>query len=386
MQLIKIPHVFWTGFLLVVLCSCQSTNIEAPTTNLDLNSVEFKQDTIYTFNTRLEEALNAADSDFFASQISRSAISEKLTEKAPDIFFSPQQIDATALKFKNKVLESVSVIPSVISWEYLYSETFSLAEVASYYRQETEEGYNYFIFWVNPNTFQIFDFHPVTFELSGLDFLVKFSSLMIENSKGDNKQLVRKLIAAVQAQDIEQIIPIYREAKDSLVSEPVLDDFVLRSIGQFASSENYETLIENIIADFEKQSKSSLMFESYYYQQGNFSKAINAVKAVKKFALNDSKMQSELSILHSLNNNHSLAIEHGSAAIIANPQDEEAYFSLLQVALYAEDHQLATEIIDVLVAKFDYIIDKDVIVELDNHQAFLESDTFAAWAQKHMQI
>lgn len=385
MQFRKILTRYWTILLVIVISGCQSTNLKVPTPKLELKPLELNTSTLFTFNNQLETALNKADAAFFADQISTSLITEKLTKRAPQLFFSSKQVNDTALKFKTKIIASITLFSSEFNWDYLYSETFSQGEVASYYRLETPEGYNYFTIWLNPNTFQIFDFHPVSYELSGLNFLISFTTLMSENSTGDNKQLVDDLLAAVQSQDIQQIVKIYEKAEDAISPKGALDDFVLRSIGQFAANENYALLIESIIGNFEKRGKSSLMFEGHYFQNKNFTAAINVVSSIPQFALMDSKMQSELAILYGYNNNYALATEHAREAILSNPLDEEAYFVLLQVAFFSEDHQLATEVIDVLIAKFDYIIDSEVISELENHQGFLKSDIFAAWSNEHKQ-
>ncbi|WP_289027809.1 hypothetical protein [uncultured Paraglaciecola sp.] len=385
MQLRKILSGYWAILLIIVISGCQSTNVEVPTPKIELKPLELNASTLFTFNTQLETALNNTDLVFFENQISTSLITEKLTKRAPQLFFTSKQVHKTASQFKNKIIESVTLFTEEFNWEYLYSETFSQGQVASYYRLETSEGYNYFTIWLNPNTFQIFDFHPVSYELSGLNFLISFTSLMSENSAGDNKQLVDDLLVAVQSQDIREIVKIYERSEDTISPKGALDDFVLRSIGQFATNENYTQLIESIIGNFEKRGKTSLMFEGHYFQNKNFKAAINAVNSIQPFALMDSKMQSELAILYGYDNNHTLAAKHARAAILSNPLDEEAYFVLLQVALFSEDHDLATEVIDVLIAKFDYIIDSELISSLENHQAFLKSDIFATWSNEHNQ-
>ncbi|MEP1385605.1 MAG: hypothetical protein ABJK64_17630 [Paraglaciecola sp.] len=385
MQLRKILSGYWAILLIIVISGCQSTNVEVPTPKIELKPLELNASTLFTFNIQLETALNNTDLVFLENQISTSLITEKLTKRAPQLFFTSQQVNKTASQFKNKIIESVTLFTKEFNWEYLYSETDSQGQVASYYRLETSEGYNYFTIWLNPNTFQIFDFHPVSFELSGLNFLISFTSLMSENSAGDNKQLVDDLLVAVQSQNIQEIVKVYKKSEDSISPKGALDDFVLRSIGQFSANENYTQLIEFIIGNFEKRGKASLMFEGYYFQNKNFKAAINAVNSIQQFALMDSKMQSELAMLYGYDNNHTLAAKHARAAILSNPLDEEAYFVLLQVAFFSEDHHLATEVIDVLIAKFDYIIDTELISSLENHQAFLKSDIFATWSNERNQ-
>jgi tetratricopeptide (TPR) repeat protein len=160
----------------------------------------------------------------------------------------------------------------------------------------------------------------------------------------------------------------------------VLNDFLLRKYSQMQNDS--PAFMAALISSYEQQNLTSLLFESYYIQQDNFTQAIKMVARLPEFARQDSKMLSELAILYAYNQDFEPAVLHGRHAIFAATNDNEAYFVLLQVSLLAKDYDLSIEIIEVLMSKFNFIMGQDVIAQFDDSANFLRSDQYQQWLKK----
>jgi hypothetical protein len=86
--------------------------------------------------------------------------------------------------------------------------------------------------------------------------------------------------------------------------------------------------------------------------------------------------------LHAYNQDFEQAERLGRQAILAKPNDNEAYFVFLQVSLLAKDYDLSIELIEELISKFNFIMGQDTIAEFDDSANFMRSDQYQQWLKK----
>jgi hypothetical protein len=373
--------------VLIALCvgllsACASDGPDSPYIAVDdamVNKTAPKALTRFQFNQQLEQDLNTKNASQLQNKIDVLSIAKQLRFIQPQQFANPLATAKAAAELKQQLVVGMLDLSNTFTWRYLYSEIFSDNKIAAYYRIDNDEGYSYITFWQDANDYKIFDFHPVSFHYSALHFVSEFTQLF---SKYSSRQAqLSNLIIAIQKNELDKALTYYQSLDADIKVEPALTDFLLRKYSQMEneSSEFKAALIEN----YEQQNLNSLLFESYYIQQDNFTQAIKMIQGLPHFALTDSKMQSELAILHAYNQDFTQAILFGRQAIFAEPNENEAYFVLLQVSLLAKDYSLSIELINVLISKFEFVMGQEVIAEFDDSDNFMRSEEYQQWRKAH---
>ena len=371
---------------LVALCFCalwgcsstQVNHVESVNPTLNIAALPANP-SLMQYNQQLEQELNTADVASLQNKFDVLSIAKHLRLKHPAQFANPLNTAKVAADVKQQLVLGMLEISKTFGWHYLHSDVLADKSVAAYYRIDSNESYSYVTLWLEPEAYKIYDFHSVSFAFSALDFVGKFSQLfsLTPNSQGQMNSLVK----ALQARDIDATLKIYQALDPEVKNQAALNDFLLRKYSQL-SAEDAQNLQTIVLPILEQPGHSSLLFEAHYIQQDNFTAAIKMVEGLPLFALQDSKMQSELAILHAYNNEFAKAINHGRQAILAEPNQVEAYFVLLQVSFLAKDYALSLDLINVIVAKFDYAMDRDVLAEFEESDNFLASTEYQNWLKQ----
>jgi hypothetical protein len=367
---------------MLLLCACSSTG-SSETKPSASNRVITTPTNSLQFNQVFAEALNKSDSKTLHAQIDVLTIATQLRNKDSVQFINPLATAKNAAELKTQMVVGLMAISQSSTWTYLYSEPLADKILASYYRINTDDSYNYIAFFQDANSYKIYDFHPVALQFSALDFLVQFGQLF-RRYKGSNDGLaLEQIITNLNLGKIDAVINNYQDLPSKVAAEPALNDFLLRKLQQLPEAQG-QSLRASLLKSAEARGITSLVFEADYIQQDNFKKAIDIVKTLPTFARQDSKMQSELAILHAYDRDFASAILYGRQAVTQNPSDEEAFFVLFQVAMLAKDYSLGVAVLDVLVAKFDYRMEPSVIQEFDESSDFMRSDEYQQWQQKRL--
>lgn len=330
----------------------------------------------YAFNRALLTDLNNSDVNRLRDKIDVLLIAQQLREIDPQLYSSPFSTAKTAADIKNQIVSGLIDVSSSYTWQYLYSEQISAQKTAAYYRISSGNGYNYIAFWMMPDSHQIYDFKSASFSLSALNFVSQFTQLFKQFP--DDQLAMKDLIAAAQKNDINTLLNSYRSLSTEIKSQTALNDFLLRKNGQLAVDQR-QSLQAALMTIFEQQNRTSLLFEAKYIEDKDFSSAIKIIQALPYFARNDSKMHSELAILHAYHQQFDKALLYAREAIYAEPNDDEAYFVLLQITFYAKQYALSMAVLNTLVAKFDYIMGQDVIIEFEQSDGFIHSTEYQTW-------
>lgn len=331
------------------------------------------------FNLALERDLNEQNLSSLQSKVDVLSIAQHLRQLQPEQYTNPLVTAKTAADLKQELVYGMLELSQLFTWKYLNTETFADHTMAAYFRIDNDAGYSYITLWVDDESFKVFDFHPISFQFSALTFIGEFTQLF--NKYNDRQTQLSLILFAVQLNDWDELVKLYTVLDADIKAEPALNDFLLRQYGQFqGESPSFKKML---ISTFEQQGMSSLLFEPHYIQQDNFSQAIKMVESLPPFARNDSKILSELAILHAYNQNFTQAVFYGRQAIQAEPDANEMYIVLLQVSLLAKNYDLSIELLDVLTNKFDFAMSKALILEFDEGDNFLRSDEYHQWLQRH---
>ncbi|WP_340679126.1 hypothetical protein [Paraglaciecola sp.] len=369
------------GFCVGVLVACSATpvnNVELSNNNNSQTSAPEKNSPML-FNQQLEQDLNANLLTTLQSKIDVLSIAKHLRLLYPAQFANPLNTAKAAADVKQQLVAGIADISTVFSWHYMHSEVLNDNSLVAYYRIDSDSGYSYVTFWLEPDSYKIYDFHSVSFAFSALDFVGKFNQLFINNP--ESQPQLNNLVKALQVNDIEAAFTIYHNLAPTVKTNRALSDFLLRKYSQLSATEA-QAMKTIVLPIFEQAGHSSLLFEAHYIQLDNFAAAIKMVKGLPLFALQDSKMQSELAILHAYNREFEPAINYGRQAIMAEPNQHEAYFVLLQVSFLAKDYGLSLDLMNVLVSKFDYIMGRKVISEFEESDSFIASNEYQDWVKQ----
>jgi hypothetical protein len=374
-------HIIVVG-IICVLNGCAETSLQntLPLANdpITLTVAEEKAGHNLLFNQGLEQDLNDKNVLGLQSRIDVLSIAKQLRKTQTQQFTNPMTTAKMAADLKQQLLSGMLELSSLFTWHYLHSEIIEDDKIAAYYRLDSDEGYSYITFWLTAQSYDIYDFHSVSFHLSTLNFVSEFTQLFTKYS-GKQAQLA-ELIIASQKNELAQLLSLYEVLDTDIKAEPVLNDFLLRKYSQMQNtSPAFKAALVN---NYEQLNMSSLLFEAFYIQQDNFTQAIKMVEGLPDFARQDSKMVSELAILHAYNQDFEQAERLGRQAILAKPNDNEAYFVFLQVSLLAKDYDLSIELIEELISKFNFIMGQDTIAEFDDSANFMRSDQYQQWLKK----
>ncbi|MDP5130670.1 MAG: hypothetical protein NWQ54_07285 [Paraglaciecola sp.] len=367
-------------FFALSACSSTTSQTADPIIN-QTTQAEITDKTLspFQFNQGLQQDLNNNNSAGLQSKIDVLSIAKQLRNIQSTQFSNPLVTAKTAADLKQQLVSGMLELSTSFTWRYLHSEEKADNKLAAYYRIESEGGYSYVTFWLEQDSYKIYDFHPVSFYYSALDFVGEFTQLF---SKYSHKQgQLSNLILAIQKNQWDKTISLYQAIDADIKAEPALNDFLLRKYSQMQGDNPQFTNV--LMSAFEQQGLSSLLFESLYIQQDNFNQAIKMVEGLPQYARQDSKMLSELAILHAYNQDFRSAILFGRQSIMAGPNENEAYIVLLQVSLLAKDYALSIELMDVLSSKFNFLMGQGVIAEFDESDTFLRSDEYKLWLEKH---
>jgi hypothetical protein len=367
---------------ILLLCACSSTG-SSDATPASSNKVLVTPTSNLQFNQMFTDALNSSDSRALHTQIDVLTIATQLRNKDSVQFINPLATAKNAAELKSQMVAGLVAISQSSTWTYLYSEPLSDKILASYYRINTEASYNYITFFQDADSYKIYDFHPVALQFSALDFLVQFGQLFNRYKGSTDGLALEQIITSLNQGKIDMVVSNYQALPSKVAAEPALNDFLLRKIQQLPEAQG-QTLRASLLKSAEARGITSLVFEADYIQQDNFKQAISIVKTLPAFARQDSKMQSELAILHAYDRDFTSAILYGRQAVMQDPSDEEAFFVLFQVAILAKDYTLSIAVLDVLVAKFDYRMEPSVIQEFDESSDFMRSDEYQQWQQKRL--
>jgi tetratricopeptide (TPR) repeat protein len=371
-------HIVVVAFICILNgCAGTSSQEAVPSVNTPKSLAVTEPDTLtrFGFNQGLENDLNDKNLSRLQSKIDVLLIAQQLRTIQPQQFLNPLITAKTAADIKQQLVSGMLELSNVFTWHYLHSELIGSDKIAAYYRIDNDEGYSYITFWLSADSYKIYDFHPVSFHFSTLNFVGEFTQLFTKYS--ERQAQLAELILASQKNEWDTVTALYQELDADIKAEPVLNDFLLRKYSQMQNDS--PEFMAALIRSYEQQNLSSLLFESYYIQQDNFTQAIKMVEGLPEFARQDSKMLSEMAILYAYNQDFEPAVLHGRRAIFAAPNDNEAYFVLLQVSLLAKDYDLSIELIEVLISKFDFIMGQDVIAEFDDSANFIRSDQYQQW-------
>ncbi|NCP63790.1 MAG: hypothetical protein GW763_06480 [Paraglaciecola sp.] len=367
---------------ILLLCGCSSTG-SSDATPASNNKVLATPTSNLQFNQMFTDALNNGDSRTLHTHIDVLTIATQLRSKDSVQFINPLATAKNAAELKTQMVAGLVAISQSSSWTYLYSEALSDKILASYYRINTEDSYNYLTFFQDAESYKIYDFHPVALQFSALDFLVQFGQLFSRYKGTTDGLALEQIITNLNQGKIDVVVSNYQALPSKVAAEPALNDFLLRKIQQLPEAQG-QTLRTSLLKSAEARGITSLVFEADYIQQDNFKQAISIVQTLPAFARQDSKMQSELAILHAYDRDFTRAILYGRQAVMQDPSDEEAFFVLFQVALLAKDFTLSIAVLDVLVAKFDYRMEPSVIQEFDESSDFMRSAEYQQWQQKRL--
>lgn len=364
------------------LSACAATSSQETTSisnqALPLSATEPTALSSFEFNQGLEQDLNNKNLNSLQNKVDELIIAKELRAVQPQQFANPLATAKAAADLKQQLVSGMLELSNTFTWRYLRSANLENDKIAAYFRIDSEEGYSYITLWQQANSNKIYDYHPVSYGFSALNFVGAFSQLFTQYSS--RKAQLSNIVLALQKNELDKIAALYQDLDPDIKTEPALVDLLLRKYSQ--TPQGSPALQKALISFYEQQQLTSLLFESYYLQQDNFAQAIKIIENLPDFARQDSKMQSELALLHAYNQDFAQAVLCGRQAILAEPNDNEAYFVLLQVSLLAKDYPLSIELIDVLMTKFDYIIGQDVITGFDNSDNFIRSDEYQQWLKK----
>ena len=328
------------GFYVCVLAACSATpvsNVEHSNNNSSQTVAAIKNSPML-INQQLEQDLNSGLLATLQSKIDVLSIAKNLRLKHPEQFANPLNTAKVAADVKQQLVVGIADISKAFSWHYMHSEVLNDNSLVAYYRIDSDAGYSYVTFWLEPESAKIYDFHSVSYAFSALDFVGKFTQLFTDNP--DAQQQLNNVVKALQANDSAALIKAYNTLAPEVRANRALNDFVLRKYSQLPNGEALG-IKQILLPILEHPDYSSLLFEAHYIQLDNFAAAIKMVKGLPLYALQDSKMQSELAILHAYNREFVPAINYGRQAIMAEPNQYEAYFVLLQVSFLAKDYGLS---------------------------------------------
>lgn len=385
MSVFRFCRFHWlNSLLLVALCGCSVTPLDTavtPQTNAQV-PLEKNAGSLLAFNQQLEQQLNQDPLPALQQRIDVLSIARHLRLKYPQQFANPLNTAKVAADLKQQLVSGMVDMSQTFRWHYLHSETLSDSSIAAYYRLDSDDGYTYVTLWLEPESYQIYDFHSVSYAFSALDFVGQFTLLFSQHA--DAQPLLAELTKALQNNQIEKSLQLYNSLDETIRHDAALTDFLLRLYSQIPADSNAQ--IQNIILTALAQTgQNSLLFESSFIQQDNFAEAIKIVQSLPLFALQDAKMQSELAILHAYNREYETAIMYGRQAILAEPNHQEAYFVMLQVSFLARDYALSLDLINVLTAKFDLAIEREVLAEFEESDGFIASGEYQSWLSKRAQ-
>ena len=369
------------GLCLCTLWACSSTpvvQVDSSKTNQSVAQA-VANPSLMQYNQQLEQELNVGDVATLQNKIDVLSIAKHLRLKHPTQFSNLLNTAKVAADIKQQLLAGIIDISQSFNWHYLHSEILQDQSVVAYYRIDSDASYSYVSLWLEPQSYKIYDFHSVSYAYSALDFVGKFSQLFSLNVAAQPQ--LNALVKSLQTNEILETVKIYQSLAPALQNDGALNDFILRQYSQL-SANNAQILQKIILPVLEQPGHSSLLFEAHYIQLDNFAAAIKMVEGLPLFALQDSKMQSELAILYAYHNDFVSAMKHGRQAILAEPNQIEAYFVMLQVSFLAKDYALSLDLMNVLVAKFDYKMGPDVIAEFEESYSFLASAEYKSWLKQ----
>lgn len=385
MSVFRFGRFHWlSSVLLVSLWGCSATPVNTaikPQSNQQL-SVEKPTSGLLAFNQQLEQQLNQEPLAALQQQIDVLSIARHLRLKHPEQFANPLNTAKVAADLKQQLVSGMAEMSQIFRWHYLRSETFSDGKIAAYYRLDSDDGYSYVTLWLEPESYQIYDFHSVSYAFSALDFVGQFTQLFSQHAAA--QPLLTELVKALQNNQMEKALQLYNGLDEPIRANLALTDFLLRKYSQIPADGDAQ-MQKIITLALAQLGKSSLLLEAHFIQQDNFAEAIRIVESLPLFAREDAKMQSELAILHAYNRQYDAAIMYGHQAILAEPNEQEAYFVMLQVSFLAADYALSLDLINVLMAKFDLAIEQGVLAEFEESEGFIASGEYQSWLSQRAQ-
>ena len=384
MSLVRFCRLHWlSSLLLAVLCGCSvvPVNTEVKPQSIQPAPVDKPATGLLAFNQQLEYELNSEPLSSLQQRVDVLSIARHLRIKFPQQFFNPLNTAKVAADLKQQLVSGMVEMSQAFQWHYLHSKTFSNGDIAAYYRLDSDDGYTYITLWLEPENYQIYDLHSVSYTFSTLDFVGQFTLLF--SQYGSTHPKLSELIKSLQNKQIEASLALYNGLDEQVRRNPALTDFLLRLYSQ-VSSDNTLQIQNMLVTALTQVGKHSLLFESGFIQQDNFVEAIKIVQSLPLFALQDAKMQSELAILHAYNREYDAAIRHGRQAILAEPNVQEAYFVMLQVSFLARDYALSVDLINVLMAKFALAMEPRVLAEFEESDGFINSGEYQSWLNQQI--
>jgi hypothetical protein len=157
--------------------------------------------------------------------------------------------------------------------------------------------------------------------------------------------------------------------------------FELYDIEDRGSAFVYNQFFEHIDAYRQGNQTHIKMIEAF--ESKNLEKAISVLSDSKDALKNTYVVQGELMALYAENGQTENALKHAMNLLYRNPKNMMSYVLALVATLQSDEHLLTTQILDVLIGKFDIEITKPWLNLLSNADNFLASSVFADWQVKH---
>ncbi|NQZ07901.1 MAG: hypothetical protein HRT35_12130 [Algicola sp.] len=105
----------------------------------------------------------------------------------------------------------------------------------------------------------------------------------------------------------------------------------------------------------------------------------NSNETVKKTYV----IQGELMALYAHNGQTENALKHAMNLLYSDPKNLMSYVLALVVTLQSDEHLLTTQVLDVLIGKFDIEVSEQWLNLVSNADKFMASKEFADWQVKH---
>lgn len=388
----SISKQFMSVIVALMLAGCGSTSNNAanhssePVVN-NVNPMDSAK-TAYQVNKVIEKIIEQQDNkaalgllDVSLAEQYRSLL---MHENSRNIFVEPNYMANI-----NKQL-AVSVVGLKVYGDvaYRYSDNYKDCCWVSHYQIMGGDKMLDVDLYIDKTSKTIFDIKEPMFQYSSVEMVTKVLDRLFELYDIEDRGsafVYNKFLEHINAyrqgnQTHIKMMEAFGTLPDSLKNNVVVAELLVRAMALGETNVQNRIEIYKMLAQYHPD---QAWLEGYYYEIKSVEKAISVLSDSNEAVKATYVMQGELMALYAEDGQTENALKHAMNLLYKDPKNLMSYVLALVATLQGDEHLLTTQILDVLMGKFDIEITKPWLNLVSNADKFIDSPEFADWQIKH---
>jgi hypothetical protein len=372
------------AFGLLLLNGCKTTSdlglvATTPIVFVQLDSVE-------QINNRIEQMIQQGDSEALSKVVAVELAPSRLPISIHESNQPSFAVKANIVTLNQQASKTISSIANLGGLRYMYSEDHNDQVWASHYQLIGDLMFD-FTLYIDKSSYRIIDWKQHPYHFSFMQMVVEVDDLMFELYDSSNyyaimayNRLTKTSMAYESgAASYQQFADAFKALPVELKTHKVIADLVAKVINITESNLDNRLAMEALLAEYHGH---ELFLNFYYYQQQNFTQAIDNILAIKDSWLTGSVAQQELINFLIASHRYEEAISQAQDLVKQLPDVTLSHIILLRVTLLAQQHEMTTKTLINIERRFDFNVTPKWLRTMGNASAYIASAEFARFSQQ----